>query len=386
MVYISLVFRFGVDVIGLAKSLIDQDTTNPPGNEKRCATVLRDYLEDLHLDDCAVELHEYMPGRANVLAKLGPDVPGLVLSGHIDVVPAGDLAKWKSGPFDAEVRGGRLFGRGAVDMKTAVATMVGALNSTKGSRLKKRLVLAATAGEEIDCDGLRALVRDRKLSKRDAMYSVVGEPSMLRPVRGHRGVSTFKIRFMGRNAHASRPELGANAVEACARFIVEVESWRKRFEKERDDDLGVTIVSNTVVNGGTKSNIIPDSCELAIDSRRISRHTHEEIQENIMRIANAVTESQKDVKVKLWTVVETSPLRVPKDHPLVRLAEDVSGHEATIATYGTEGPYYTEAGIPAIILGPGSIDVAHSPNEYIEIREAEKAVSIYSELVRRVCA
>ncbi len=375
-----------MDFIGLAKSLIDQDTTNPPGNEKRCATVLRDYVEDLHLDDCTVELHEYEPGRANVLVKIGPDVPGLVLSGHIDVVPAGDLAKWKSGPFDAEVRGGRLFGRGAVDMKTAVATMVAALNSTKGRRLKKRLVLAATAGEEINCDGLVALLKDGKLSKRDAIYSVVGEPSLLRPVRGHRGVSTFKLRFMGRNAHASRPELGANAVEACARFVVEVESWRKRFEEERDDDLGVTIVSNTVVNGGTKSNIIPDSCELAIDSRRVPRHTHEEIQKNILRMANGATDGQKEIKVKLWTIVKTAPLRVPKNHPLVRLAEAVSGREATIATYGTEGPFYAAAGIPAVILGPGSIDVAHSPNEYIEVREAKKAVSIYSELIRRVCS
>jgi acetylornithine deacetylase ArgE len=375
-----------MDLVGLAKSMIDQDTTNPPGNEGRCARVIRDYVADLHMEDASVELHEYQPGRANLIVKVGPDVPGLVLSGHIDVVPAGDLAKWKSGPFDAEVRDGRLYGRGAVDMKTAVAAMIGAVQATKGTRLKRKLVLAATAGEEINCDGLTALVKDGKLTGNDAMYSIIGEPSQLEPVRAHRGVSTFILKFSGRNAHASRPELGANAVEACARVIVGIESWRKRFEKERDADLGITIVSNTVVRGGTKSNIIPDSCELAIDSRRVAAHTHEEIQDEVMKIANEVTRDQNEIEVTISTVVRTPPLQIPRDHPLVKLAEDVSGREATIATYGTEGPYYADAGIPAVILGPGDIGVAHTPNEYIEVREAERALSVYSELIRRVCS
>ena len=374
-----------MDFIELAKSLINHDSTNPPGNEKGCASVLRDYFEDLHLPDSTVQLHEFQPGRANTVVKVGPNVPGLILSGHIDVVPAGDLSKWKSGPFDAEVRGGRLYGRGAVDMKTAVAAMVGAIHAMKGSRLKRKVVVAATAGEEINCDGLTSMVNDGVLTKMDAIYSIIGEPSLLEPVRAHRGVSTLKLKFMGKNAHASKPELGVNAVEACARVVVGIEAWRKRFEKERDRDLGITIVSNTVVHGGTKSNIIPDICELMIDSRRIPRHTHKYLEAAIMKIVNSATDNQKEVKVKMSTIVQNNALRVPKEHPLVRLAEDVSGHRSTIATYGTEGPYYTDAGIPAIILGPGSIDVAHSPNEYIELREAAKAVSIYSELIRRVC-
>ena len=374
-----------MNVIGLAKSLIDQDTAIPPGNEKKAALVLQDYIEDLHLDDCSVELDEFEPGRANLVVKVGPDAPGLILSGHIDVVPAGDLKKWNSPPFQAEVRHGRLYGRGSVDMKGAVAAMVGALDSEKGSRLKRKLVFTATAGEEIACDGLENLVRSKKLMKKDALYSVIGEPTLLNPVRGHRGASTIEVKFMGRNAHASKPELGANAVEACADFIVGVESWRKRFKKEKDAELGITIVSNTTVSGGTKSNIIPDMCEVAVDSRWIPRHNHAIIWKGLKEIAEEATDGVKGVTFKMNTVLTMGALLMPKKHPLVRLAEDVSGRESTIATYGTEGPIYVNTGIPSVILGPGNINVAHTPNEYVDVREVEKAVSIYSELIRRVC-
>jgi succinyl-diaminopimelate desuccinylase len=374
-----------MDVIGLAKSLIDQDTTIPPGNEKKAARVLQDTIQDLHIADCSVELDEFEPGRANLVVKIGPDAPGLILSGHIDVVPAGDVKKWKSPPFQGEVRSGRLFGRGSVDMKGAVAAMVVAISATKGSKLKRKLVFAATAGEEITCDGLESLIRSRKIVKKDALYSVIGEPTLLRPVRAHRGASTFEVRFMGRNAHASKPELGANAVEACADFIVGVESWREHFKKEKDEELGITIVSNTTISGGSKSNIIPDSCEVAIDCRWIPRHNHAVISKGLKEIAEKATREVKGTSFKMHTVLTMGALLMPKNHPLVRLAEGVSGRESTIATYGTEGPIYLDAGIPSVILGPGNIDVAHTPNEYVEVRQVEKAVETYSELIRKVC-
>ncbi len=372
-------------VVEIAKSIIDQDTTIPPGNEKKAASVLKDYIQDLHLKDCSVELDEFEPGRANLLVKLGPDTPGLVLSGHIDVVPAGDLEKWKSPPFQSEVRGEKLFGRGSVDMKGAVAAMVSVLESTKGSKLRRRLVFAATAGEEVTCDGLDSLMKGKKITKKDALYSVIGEPTLLKPVRGHRGGSTFEVKFMGKNAHASKPELGANAVEACANFMVGVESWRKKLEKEKDKDLGITILSNTTVSGGTKSNIIPDSCVVAIDVRWIPRHDHAFIQKGLKEVAEETTRRMKGVTFKIGTVFAMGALLTPKEHPLVRLAEEVSGNESTIATYGTEGPMYVSAGIPSIILGPGNIDVAHTPNEYVGVRELGRAVSIYSDMIRRVC-
>jgi acetylornithine deacetylase/succinyl-diaminopimelate desuccinylase-like protein len=263
--------------------------------------------------------------------------------------------------------------------------MVGALSSTKGSRLKRKLVFVATAGEEIACDGLESLVRSRKLTKNDGLYSVIGEPTLMKPVRGHRGASTFEVKFMGRNAHASKPELGANAVEACADFIVGVESWRKQFGKERDEELGVTIVSNTTVSGGTKSNIIPDMCEVAIDCRWIPRYNHAFIKKGLKDIAEKASREVKGVTFKMEMVLTMGALQMSKEHPLVRLAEDVSGSGSTIATYGTEGPIYVDAGIPSVILGPGNIDVAHTPNEYVEVREVGRAVSIYSELIRKVC-
>lgn len=372
-----------MDVANLAKDLINQDTTNPPGNEKRAARVLQDYITDRHIEDCTIELDEFERGRANLVAKVGPETPGLILSGHIDVVPAGDFAKWKSPPFQAEVRGGRLFGRGSVDMKGAVAAMAIALSSTKAKKLKRRLVFAATAGEEILCDGLESLLRG-KISARDAKYCVIGEPTRLRPVRGHRGGSNYEVSFMGKNAHASKPELGANAVEACAAFIVAVDSLRERFRKERDKDLGITILSNTTLHGGSKSNIIPDSCRVEIDCRWIPRHNDILILKGLNELAATATKG-RGVTFKTRVDFSMGPLLIPKSNPLVRLTEAVSGRKSEIATYGTEGPLYVDAGIPSIILGPGNIDVAHTPNENLQVRELERAVRLYSELVDRVC-
>ncbi len=374
------------DVVHLAKALINEDTTAPPGNEKKCARVLRDYFQDLHLDDCTVETDEFASGRANLLVKVGPDRPGLVLSGHIDVVPAGDLTKWTTGPFDAHVRGGKLYGRGAVDMKGAVAAMACAVRSARGSKLKRRLVFAATAGEEVDTVGLESLLNKKKLTKEDAMYCVIGEPSELKPVRGHRGGPSLLVKFAGRSAHASKPELGANAVEMCARFMMEVESWEKKLGRQRDKDLGVTILSNTVVRGGTKSNVIPDSCELEIDCRTIMRHDRAYILDGLQKIAERVTDHQKEIKVSIESYVDCPPFLTRRGHPLVRLCEEVSGNESTIAGYGTEAPWYVAAGIPTMVLGPGSVFMAHKPDEYIEVREADRASSVYSELIRRVCS
>jgi acetylornithine deacetylase ArgE len=374
-----------MDVIALAKTLIDQDTTNPPGNEEKCARVLRDYIEDLHLDGCSVELHEFETARANLLVKVGPDVPGLVLSGHLDVVPAGDLEKWKSGPFEAEVRNGRLFGRGAVDMKTTVAAMVGAMHSFKGSKLKRRFVLAATADEEVSCKGLKSMLKQKKLGMKDAVYCVVGEPSQMIPARAHRGVSAFKVKFMGRSAHASRPDLGVNAVEKCAEFIVGIEAWEAELKKQRNEDLGLTVISSTVVRGGTKSNVIPEYCEMEINSRRIPEHSHQDITRGLEKILKNVMVSEKDLRAEIETTAEFDPLLIPKGYELVKLVEDVSGKKAVVVPYGTEAPLYSDAGIPAVILGPGSIEVAHTPNEYIALDQVSKAIAAYSEVVRRVC-
>ncbi|HUH99741.1 MAG TPA: M20/M25/M40 family metallo-hydrolase, partial [Nitrososphaerales archaeon] len=145
-----------MELVELASSLISFRTEIPPGNEEGCARFIGDYLSDLRIDDTEVLLDRFEPGRANVVAKIGPKEPGLLLGGHIDVVPAGDEKAWSSPPFEGVVRGDRLYGRGSADMKTGLAAILKAIEAT-GSKLRRGLLFVATSGEEVGFEGLKAL-------------------------------------------------------------------------------------------------------------------------------------------------------------------------------------------------------------------------------------
>lgn len=366
-----------MDVVELSKELISYNTQIPPGNEEQCARFLRDYIRDMHFKNCALDVHRFQKSRANLIAKIGPDRPGLLLSGHIDVVPTGEVGNWSSPPFEAKVKGGRLFGRGAADMKAGVAAMVKAIESMKRAKLNRGIVFIATAGEEADYDGLKSIVREKKLTGKEAKFGLIAEPTELNVVHGHRGATTFALKFHGRSAHASEPESGINAVENCSNFISDSDRWRKIVSEARDPDLGSSTLTATVIKGGTKSNVIPDYCELAVDCRRIPKHTMKKIQQGIVSIIKKRQSIDPNFRVDVQVMTDSDPLALPRDHHIVKLAEKCGGGESTIAPYGTEAPFYVHLGIPVVILGPGSVKQAHITDEYVELREVRKAVSIY---------
>jgi len=376
-----------MEVEELAAELIRFNTEVPPGNEEACASFLRDYFLDLRIEPSEVLLHRFAENRANLIVRVGPEgQAGLLLSGHIDVVPAGDLSHWDSPPFEPKIRDGKLYGRGASDMKSAIAAFVKAIENHKSAKLKRGIIFVATAGEEIGFDGLSALISDGKIRTRDAMYGIIGEPTDLKVVRAHLGGTVFRVTFHGKSAHSSRPQLGINAVENAARFIVEVAALRERLREIVYPDLGNSVISVTMINGGTKENVIPEKCQIIVDCRRIPIHSDEyiraELDKIIDKIRNIVPTFDTTIDVKYnW-----SPLNTPKDHPLVVLAERIVGHKSEVAPYGTEGPLYQQLDIPTIILGPGKIENnVHAPNEYIEIKQLRDSVEIYSELIREVC-
>jgi succinyl-diaminopimelate desuccinylase len=375
-----------VEVEELASQLISIPTEAPPGNEEACAAYLRDYLLDLKIENCDVILHQFAQDRANVLVRIGDSKrAGLLLSGHLDVVPAGEISKWDTPPFEPKVRDGRLYGRGAADMKGGVAAMVKALESVREVKLKRDVIFVATAGEEIGFDGLKALIRDDIIKYCDAEYGVVGEPTNLLVVRGHKGVCLFKVTFRGRSAHASRPELGVNAIENAARFILGVSKLRERFKENSDPDLGSSVISTTLIKGGVKENMVPEMCQIIIDCRRIPAHSSQDVRRELELIAEEARSSQGILNVVIEQVFDGDPLNTPQNHPLVRLAERVVGQASTVAPYGTEAPLYQGLGIPTIVLGPGSVEQAHITNEYVDIEQLRQAVAIYKELIRRIC-
>lgn len=375
-----------MDLVELSKSLISFRTEVPPGHEEGCAKHICDHLSDLHLEGAEVLLDRFEPGRANVVARFGPKEPGLLLSGHIDVVPAGDESAWSSPPFEAEVRGGRLYGRGSADMKTGLAAMLKAVEASKGERLSRGILFVATAGEEAGFEGLRSLLKRGLVGRRSARFGVLGEPTGLRPVRAHRGGATFKVAVEGRSGHASRPELGVNAIEKCKEFIEGLSDWNKAVGSTRDPDLGPTIATPTMISGGTKSNVIPGTCELTVDSRWIPRHGTAFVSKGLESIVASLKKRDADFHASVDLLYDTYSLKLPPDHPAVELAESLSGSRAETAPYGTEASLYTKHGIPSVVLGPGSLRQAHIVDEYVDLKEARRALSIYSKMVRSVCA
>lgn len=265
--------RVALELVELSRSLIRFKTEVPPGNEGGCARYIHDFLADLHIEGAELLLDKFEAGRANLVARFGPSEPGLLLGGHIDVVPAGDESAWSSPPFEGVVKGGRLYGRGAADMKTGVAAILKAIEAkAKKGKLRRGLLFVATAGEEVGFDGLKALYARRLIPERAARLGVMGEPTGLRPIRAHKGLADFRIIVTGRSGHASRPDLGVNAIEKCAAIIDAISTWERALGRSPDADLGPTIATPTVINGGTKSNVIPGSCELIVDSRWIPKH------------------------------------------------------------------------------------------------------------------
>jgi acetylornithine deacetylase ArgE len=376
-----------LNVEELASHLISIPTEAPPGNEEPCAAYLRDYFQDLHIEGCDVVFHRFAENRANLVVRIGSSGrAALLFSGHLDVVPAGDPSKWDTPPFEPCIRDGRLYGRGAADMKGGLAAIVKAIESVKDVKLRHGIIFVATAGEEVGFDGLKALIRDGVIKRGEATYGVVGEPTDLHVVRGHKGITIFRITFYGRSAHSSRPELGINAVEIAARYILELLSLKERLRGVQDPDLGSTTISTTIIKGGVKENMIPEMCQIVLDCRRTALHTPQDIRRELEKIGEKI-KSSLDIPfdLSIEELFSGDTLNIPRDHPLVKLAEQLLGEESGIAPYVTEAPLYNKLEIPMIILGPGSVEQAHTTNEYVELKQLRKAETIYRDLIRRLC-
>ncbi|MDA4136320.1 MAG: M20 family metallopeptidase [Thaumarchaeota archaeon] len=374
-----------MDAVQLTKSLIGFDTVSPPGNEEACARFIADHLRDLHIEGATVEVHRFAPGRANLVATFRGESPGLLLAGHIDVVPSGAESGWSSPPFEASARDGRIYGRGAADMKGGIAAMLVAIASARRKRLKRSLTFVATAGEEVGFDGLRALQATGKLEGVAGRCGVVGEPTEMKVVRGHRGTVTARVAFHGRSAHASDPSMGVNSIEKAVAFIEKLGPLRKELSKAVDEDLGRTILTPTVISGGTKSNVIPDSCELTIDARTIPGVEGRTILEGLAAVGESLQKRDKSFSADIEVLYETSALSIPRKAEVVKLGESITGSESTIAPFGTEAPDYCKLGIPTVVLGPGSVRQAHVLDEFVTTEQLELAVAVYTKFVSDVC-
>ncbi len=324
------------------------------------------------------------PGKFNLIASAGSGPDGLVLSGHSDTVPF-DEALWQGDPLRLREADGRWYGLGTADMKGFFAVVLEAIRGLDLRTLRHPLVLLATADEESGMCGARSLAA---LERRLGRHAVIGEPTGLRPVRLHKGVAMEAIRVSGRSGHSSDPALGNNALEGMHRVIGELLAWREELQQRHRNPLfavEVPTLNLGHIHGGDNPNRICGQCELHFDIRPLPGMSLPDLREALdQRLARLARETGLEIRhTPLFEGVP--PMETPAEAEIVRVVERLTGHPAGAVAFGTEGPFLNALGMETVILGPGSIDQAHQPDEYIELAQLEPAQRLVRRLIERFC-
>jgi acetylornithine deacetylase len=322
--------------------------------------------------------------KANLIAALGEGPGGLVLAGHTDTVPY-DEGLWRFDPFTLTEQDGRLYGLGIADMKGFFPLALEAARSFIGEDLGEPLLVVATADEESGMEGARALV---SAGRPRARYAIIGEPTGLKPVRMHKGVMWEAVRVEGRSGHSSDPNLGASALEGMQRVIQGLLRWRADLQGRFANhafQVCVPTLNLGYIHGGDNPNRICAHCELHVELRPLPGMLLEELRRTL---AERVAESVGDVGLTVRTVPlfpGIPALEVDARSPLVRAAEELTGEPAGAVAFGTEGPFFMQLGTTPLILGPGDIEQAHQPNEFLAMDRIAPTVDLLRRLIGRFC-
>ncbi|MEW8467520.1 MAG: acetylornithine deacetylase, partial [Candidatus Thiodiazotropha sp.] len=328
-----------------------------------------------------------IPGHAdkfNLIASAGQGDQGLVLSGHTDTVPF-DEEKWQSDPLQLRQRDQRFYGIGSADMKGFFAVVIEALRELPLRQLKQPLVIVATADEESTMCGAKSLA---DLHRRLGRHAMIGEPTGMRPVHMHKGISMESIRLSGRSGHSSDPALGVNALDGMHRVLGEVIRWRSDLQR-RYQNPAFAVAFPTLnlghIHGGDNPNRICGQCELQFDLRPLPGMALEELRDELRQRLNAIL-LDSELNWELTPVFDGIPaMETPREAAIVRAVERLTGTEAGAVAFGTEGPYLNSMGMETVICGPGSIDQAHQPDEYLPLKRIQPAISLVQSLIRQFC-
>ncbi len=367
-----------MDEVRLTQELIRINSENPPGNEKKIAKFIKDYLEDFGIP---AEMIEFGKNRFNVIGEKGKG-KGLILAGHIDTVPSGDLKKWKYSPFEGKIVKGKIYGRGASDMKGGLAAILGSLRKFKNKNFKKRLVLAFVGDEEVAMKGTKYLIEKRKSFLKNVKYGVMAEPTNLDIRIAQKGITMIKLKFKGKAAHGSKPELGDNAILKASDFIQELKKLTRKLKKKKDPLLGSGTINVGKILGGTKVNIVPDYCEVEIDRRLIPGETPAIAIKQIRKILEKL-----NLKAKIEYLNEPRlAMKIPKNSKIVKMIQSIKKAKIKGESGYTESElYYRECGIEFVSFGPGDPKLAHVINENIKISKIKKAKKVFEKLIERWC-
>ena len=376
------------EIRDLTLDLLRCASENPPPDdgpvEEATVTALAAACRQRGLD---VAVEEAAPGRPNLTARLGPDdVPGLLLLAHTDTVPIGD--GWTVPPLGGTVTGGRVYGRGATDMKGGIAASVVAMAALRraaedlGTALPLPVTLAAVADEEETGIGARAF------TAAGGRYAaaIVAEPTEMQTIRACRGDCYVEVEVHGAAAHAGDPDTGASAIYGAARFIEAVRGLHEDHRARPHPLLGPKTWNVGLVQGGSGTAVVPDGCRVSVDRRLLPGETGDQAAAELADVLTALRLDELGVTARSWLGMEMPGFETPAGHPLVRVA-----HAASVAagaperevggwTAACDGGFVArDLGVPAIVLGPGSVvDQAHRPDESVGLDELEVAARTYA--------
>ena len=360
-------------------------SVSPQWDQENTAVInlLAQWLEELGLK---VEVFPIpgRPGKANLIATAGSGPEGLVLSGHTDTVPY-DEGRWTYDPFQLKEVDNRFYGLGTADMKSFFALVIEALRELPLDKLKQPLTILATADEESTMSGAEALVT---AGRRLGRYAVIGEPTGLTTIRMHKGMTMDAIRLTGRSGHSSNPALGVNALEGMYQVIQEILFWRGELEASYRNpmfEVETPTVNLGYIKGGDSPNRICAQCELHIDMRPLPGMALEEVRTALeKRLRKALAGS--GLKLEMESLFHgIPPMETPATAEIVKVAEELTGFSAGSVAFGTEGPYLNRLGMETVILGPGNIEQAHQPDEYLETSYIQPTIDLIQSLIKRFC-
>ena len=378
----------------LLSKLIAFDTTSRNSN-RELIDFIADYLakygisSHLSLSSCQT--------KANLVSTLpsadGSLIGGLVLSGHTDVVPV-DGQNWSYPPFALTAQDGKVYGRGTCDMKGFIAVVLSLIPGLVGQKLAKPLHLAFSYDEEVGCCGAVGLLEDIQLRELKPEFCLVGEPTSLAVVTAHKGINVYRVRLLGKASHSSLTNLGCNAIDYAAELIVAIRQManqlRARGEQDADYDVPYSTMSTNLITGGIGTNIVPEQCEFYFELRnlphlsppQILQPIHEFIQTDLLPRMQAEFSA---AEIEITPIAQVPGLQAGENQEFADLVKQVVDcYSINKVAYATEAGLFQACNIPTIVCGPGSIEQAHRPDEFVSLVQLELCSQLLEAVIQKV--
>lgn len=378
-----------------ATSILDRLIAFPTVSSESNLDLIHFAAERLESAGARIELsHNVEKSKANLFATIGPDCDGgVILSGHTDVVPV-EGQDWHSDPFVASRIGDRIHGRGSCDMKGFIACAIALAPEFASASLARPLHIALTYDEEVGCLGAQVMLDALAASGRRPSACIIGEPTDMKVIEGHKGCFEYTTRFKGLEGHGSEPDKGVNAIEYAARYLNEMlataEDMKGRAPAGSPFSPPWTTISTGRINGGIARNVIPGFCEVEWEFRPVNQTDADHVRDRLRRYANEellplMQAVHPHATIDLETIAEVGGLEPMPGSEAVELARILTGGNAVdLVSFGTEAGLFQQMDIPTVVCGPGSIDQAHKPDEYVSLMQLDACIGMIGQLKSRL--